>query len=128
MEGVIAVFIPIAFFAMIAAIVIVPRYMRSQERIKMHEALKVAYEKGQTVPPELFDSFATEVKAAPSPHRDLRTGIIWLAVAAGFAALGFTLSFEEPDALYPLLSVAVFPAFIGIAFLVIAAIGAKRQA
>ena len=35
MEGVIATLVPFGFMAMIAAIVIIPRYFRSQERQKM---------------------------------------------------------------------------------------------
>ena len=55
--------------------------------------------------------------------RDLRTGIIWLGVAVGLAAFGFAISFEEPDALYPLIGMAAFPGFIGVAFIVISFFG-----
>ena len=53
----------------------------------------------------------------PSPQRDLRTGIIWLGVGIGFAALGLVVSFEEPDALFMCLGLATFPTFIGLAFI-----------
>ena len=38
MEG--SILVPIAFFAMIAAIVLVPRYLRDKERVRMHETLR----------------------------------------------------------------------------------------
>ena len=117
MEGVL---VPLAFFAMIAGIFIAPRYFKSQERQKMAETLRVAIEKGQPLPPEVIDAMSSNVRSpalSPSPQRDLRTGIIWLGVGIGFAALGLVISFEEPDALFPCLGIAAFPVFIGLAFI-----------
>lgn len=116
------ILIPISMFAMIAALVIVPRYFKSVERQKMAETLRVAIEKGQPLPTEMIEAMSSNVRAPglpPSPQRDLRTGIIWLGVGVGFAALGAVLSFEEPDALFPLLGLATFPTFIGLAFIVL---------
>ena len=116
MEGIL---VPIAFFAMIAAIFIAPRYFRSQERQKMADTLRAAIERGEPLPPEVIDAMSSNARSPglpPSPQRDLRTGIIWLAVGAGFATLGFIGSFEEPDMLYPMLGIATLPLFIGAAF------------
>ena len=109
------ILVPLGFFAMVAAIVIVPRYLMSLERQKLQETLRASIEKGAELPPEVVQALTSDVKAAPSPYRDLRAGIIWLGVAVGFAALGAAVSFEEPDALYPLRGVAAFPGFIGLA-------------
>ena len=62
-----------------------------------------------------------------SPQRDLRVGIIWTGVAAGLAGLGIALSFDEPDATYPLLGLACFPGFIGLAFILMAYLGRDRK-
>ena len=110
-----AVLIPLGFFAMITAIVIVPRYLKSLERQRLQDTLRASIEKGAELPPEVVQALTSDAKPPPSPYRDLRAGIIWLGVAVGFAALGFAVSFEEPDALYPLLGVAAFPGFIGLA-------------
>ncbi len=126
MEGVL---VPIAFFAMIAAIFIAPRYFRSQERQKMAETLRVAIEKGQPLPPEVIDAMSSNVRnpgLPPSPQRDLRTGVIWLVVGVGFAVLGLVISFEEPDALFPFLGLATFPAFIGLAFIALGLLNKKK--
>ena len=56
MEGTIAVLIPFGFMAMIAAIVIAPRYFRSQERQKMAELLRASIERGQPLPQEMIDA------------------------------------------------------------------------
>ena len=116
------ILIPLGFFAMIAALVIVPRYYRSQERQKMAETLRVAMEKGQPLPTEMIDAMSSNVRSPglpPSPQRDLRTGIIWMGVGVGLAAFGFAVSFEEADALYPMLGIAAFPMFIGLAFILL---------
>ena len=113
------VLVPLGFFAMIAAIVIVPRYLKSLERRKLQETLKASIERGGEIPVEVINAITNDAKATPSPQRDLRTGIIWLGVGVGFAALGAVMSFEEPDMVYPMLGVAAFPSFIGLAFIVI---------
>ena len=130
MEGTIAVLIPFGFMAMVAAIVIVPRYFRSMERQKMAETLRAAIEKGQPMPTEVIEAMSSNVRSPvppPSPSRDLRTGLIWMGVAVGLAAMGFALSFEEPDALYPLIGIAAFPGFIGLAFIIMWAIARDRK-
>jgi len=119
--------IPIALFAMIGAIVIIPRYFKSLERQKMAETLRTAIEKGQPLPPEVVDAMSKDVKSPPSPQRDLRTGIIWLGVAIGFAAMGIALGFEEPDATFPMIAVACFPGFIGLAFIVMSLVTKDRN-
>jgi hypothetical protein len=124
------ILIPLSFFAMIAALVIAPRYFKSQERQKMAETLRVAIEKGQPLPPEVIDAMSSNVRSPglpPSPQRDLRTGIIWLGIGVGLAALGLVVSFEEPDALFPCLGVATFPTFIGLAFIALGLLNKSKS-
>ena len=124
------ILIPLTFFAMIAALVIAPRYFKSIERQKMADTLRLAIEKGQPLPTEVIEAMSSNVRSPglpPSPQRDLRTGIIWLGVGIGFAALGLTISFEEPDALFPMLGVASFPFFIGLAFVAQGFIGKPKS-
>lgn len=121
-----AVLVPIAMFAMITAIVIVPNYFKSQERQKMAETLRAAIDKGEPLPPEVISAISRDVKLPPSPGRDLRTGIIWVGVAVGIAAFGIALGFEEPDATFPLIACAAFPGFIGLAFVVLGLINRTK--
>ena len=113
------ILVPITFFAMIAAIVLVPRYLKSRERQSLQETLKLAIEKGQPLPTEVVASISHDKKPPPSPQRDLRIGIVWLGVAVGIAVFGLAVGYEEPDATYPLLGIAAFPGFIGLAFIAI---------
>lgn len=121
------ILVPLSPFLLVAALVLVPAYLRSKERQKMADALRLAIEKGQTLPPDIMDTMNVSVaKAAPSPQRDLRVGIIWMGVAIGLAAFGIALGFEEPDATFPLVAIAAFPGFIGLAFLVLGLINRNR--
>ena len=116
------VLIVLIIFGSIASLFIAPRYFKSVERQKMAETLRIAIEKGQPLPHEVIDAMSTNVRSPglpASPQRDLRTGIIWLGVGVGIAALGVAISFDDPDALYPLLGFAAFPIFIGLAFVLL---------
>ena len=124
------ILIPLSLFAMIAALVIVPRYFKSVERQKMAETLRVAIEKGQPLPTEVIEAMSTNVRSPvqlPSPQRDLRTGVIWLGIGVGLAAMGAAISFEEADALYPVLGVSAFPIFIGLAFIALALLNKSKS-
>lgn len=118
-----SVLIVLIIFGSVASLFIAPRYFKSVERQKMADTLRVAIEKGEPLPTEVIEAMSSNVRSAgglpPSPGRDLRTGIIWTGVGVGLAALGFALSFEEPDSLYPLLGFAAFPIFIGLAFILL---------
>ena len=136
MDSMAGVLVPFAFFAMIAAIVLGPGYLRSKDRERMHETLRIAYEKGQPVPPELIEALQSNVapRVVSTPERDLRVGIVLVAVGLGFAGLGYGLwyglmSVNEIAAYVSGGSTAGFgaiPGFIGIAFLILWA--TKRSA
>ena len=93
----------------------------------MHETLRIAYEKGQPVPPELIEALQRNVapRVISTPERDLRMGIVLVAVGLGFAGLGYGLwyglmSVNEIAAYVSGGSTAGFgaiPGFIGVAYL-----------
>jgi hypothetical protein len=67
------------------------------------------------------------LRSAPSSGRDLRTGIIWLGVGLGFAAMGVALGYEEPESTIPMIACAAFPVFIGLAFIALALINRPKS-
>lgn len=113
------ILIPISMFAMIAAIVLVPAWLKSRERSEMQSTLRSAIDKGQPMPAEIIEALTKNVKAAPTSLRDLRTGVVWLAVGLGIAAFGFMIGFEESDAFHPIAGIAMIPGIIGLAFIVL---------
>jgi Domain of unknown function (DUF6249) len=135
-EHMVEVLVPITFFAMIAAIFLGPAYLRSRDRARMHETLRIAYEKGQPVPPELIAALQSNVvgRVISTPERDLRRAIILIAVGLGFCAMGYGLWFGLMSVNYTAAyttgsSVAVvgaIPGLIGLAYLLLWA--TKRNA
>ncbi len=126
MEG-FAILIPLAPFLMVAALVIVPRWLKSRERQEMQQTVRQAIDKGQPLPPELIEAMSKDVPAqkVKSARNDLRSGVIWLAVGLGIAAFGYAVGWEEREAVAPLLGIACIPAFIGLALIALGLVGPK---
>jgi hypothetical protein len=114
------VIVPVGFFAMIAAIVVGPALLKSRERREMQSTLRSAIEKGQPLPPDVIDALSREnIKPPVTAARDLRVGVILLAISIGIALMGYLISFEENEAFYPVSGVAAIPGMIGLAFIVL---------
>jgi hypothetical protein len=111
------VFIPITGCLMIFGVVWLFQYFAARKRVEAYRTLQAAIEKGQPLTPEALESMAR----LRSPIADLRWGIIWVAIAAGFASFATIISFghtgEAEEVRQALLGVATFPLFIGLAFL-----------
>ncbi len=112
------ILIPISFFGMIVLIVWLVQHSGQKKRAEAMKTLRLAIEKGQPLTPEALDSMAR----LSSPIADLRRGIIFVSIAAGFASFatvvgtGMTES-GGPEMMRALYGVATFPLFIGLAFL-----------
>ena len=115
------VLVPIGFFLMIAAIVIVPNYLRVRERQEMQTTVRAAIEKGQPLPPELVEALSKDVRSrkVSSAHRDMRIGVILLFIAAGVALTGIALGQISYHAMYGTLAGAAIPGMIGLAFVIL---------
>lgn len=91
-------------------------WFRYRARREMQETLRVALDKGQDLTPEIIDRLG-HPKAAPD--RDLRLGVIWLAIAAGLVMCGFAVPDDSGDALRGILAGAAFPLAIGLAYMIL---------
>ena len=111
------IFIPLTMFAMIVAIVWLFQHFAAKKRMEAFKTLQVAIEKGQPLTPETLQSMAR----LRSPIADLRWGIIFIAIALGFATFSTIISWnatgEMLDVRRGLYGVATFPLFLGMAFL-----------
>ncbi len=137
MDG--SVLVPVAFFAMIAAIVVVPKYLKSKEREKLTDTIRVAFEKGQPVPPELMAALKVSPED-PAPYvplpdraqRDLRLGVVWIAIGAGLLGIGgafYAMLYNVGGAVETgcsFAALAAVPLCIGLAFLLLSALGRKK--
>jgi hypothetical protein len=113
-------------FASLVAIIVGPSWLKSRDRREVQQTVRTAIEKGQPLPPEVIDSLSKEAtRNLPSRSRDLRQGVIWLAVGIGLAAFG-TISemswggngWEGPD-FRGIVGIAAIPATIGLAFIIL---------
>ncbi len=130
--------VPIALFAAVAAVFILPSYFRSRDKARMHETLRLAYEKGQPVPPELIEALQVGSQMPiENPQsrvaRDLRVGVVWLAVGLGFVAIGgafyaglyYVGGATETFASFA--AIGAIPIFVGLAFMLLAALGRNKR-
>jgi hypothetical protein len=124
MEDFIPIFAIFAVFGSITAIVVGPTYFKSREKREMQATVRHAMDKGQALPAELIDAMTQDVASKlPSRTRDLRRGVIWLAIGVGLAAFGLVSEFGG-DAWNGgvdtgLLGIACIPATIGLAYIVL---------
>ena len=130
MEDFIPIIAILAVFGSITAIVVGPTYLKSKERREIQTTVRAAIDKGQPLPPEVIEALGQEAtKNLPSRSRDIRRGIIWLAVGIGMAAFGivsgngggddwgngpFRGNFDNG-----MLGIACIPVTIGLAFIVL---------
>ena len=114
MEGIIALFIPIVSLLGIVFILAFVAKIRHATRTEMQQTIRLALEKGQELSPEVIDQLSGPKKGK---NHNLKIGLIWIAVALGFAALGFAVPDDEANRV--MVGVAAMPFFIGIAYLVI---------
>ena len=120
-------------FSAITAIVFGPSYLKSREKREIQATVRHAIDKGQDLPPELIDAMTRDVASKlPSRTRDLRRGVIWLAVGIGFAAFSYlsNLGWSDHDiqeATAAMMGLAAIPVTIGLAFIVLSFFNPNKE-
>ncbi|MDQ8029098.1 MAG: DUF6249 domain-containing protein [Brevundimonas sp.] len=109
--------IPLSPFIMIIAVVGFQTWQKVKAQKEMQHTLRAAIEKGQPLPTDVIESMSASIHRPPSATRDMRLGVILLAVSAGIALCGGALSFFAEETLYAFLAFAAIPATVGVAFL-----------
>ncbi len=118
------VIVPIVLFLTPAVIVLIVSYFNARKRLTIHETLRHAIDKGQVLSPELMD----RMSMVTDPVRaDLRRGVLFLAFGAAFGVLSALIGHQEAEALTPMLGVATFPIFLGIAYIGLWAFGRGKS-
>ncbi len=120
-------------FSAITAIIFGPSYLKSRERREIQTTVRHAIDKGQQLPPDLIDAMTRDVASKlPSRTRDLRRGVIWLAVGIGFAAFSYlsNLGWNDHDmeeASMAMMGLAAIPVTIGLAFIVLSFFNPNKE-
>jgi hypothetical protein len=115
--------IPIVMFVSIAVVFSLWFYFRYKARVETQHTFRLALEKGSELTPEFIKQLA---EPEPSKDRDLRRGLVWLALAVGLALCGFAVPDPSGNALQGCLAGAAFPFSIGVAFLIMWRYGARK--
>jgi hypothetical protein len=120
------ILIVLIIFSAITAVVFGPTYMKSREKRDIQATVRHAIDKGQALPPELIDAMTRDVASKlPSRSRDLRRGVIWVAVGVGIAAfsllsdMGWDNGNDWHEIGSGLLGIAAIPTTIGLAFIIL---------
>ena len=106
---IIAVIAPFATFVGVIALFVFLRHRRNR---MMHETLRTMVEKGVPIPPELLrggGAFPAGSYGAPHPQRDLRSGLVLVALGAGLWMMAG--------------KIGLIPVFIGAALLIVWLVG-----
>ncbi len=106
--------VPISMFLGLTIVISIFFWFRYRARSEMQQTFRMALEKGQELTPEVIDRLG---HPKPSRDKDLRLGVIWLAVAGGLVLIGFAV--PDEDALRGLLAGAALPFAIGIAYMIL---------
>ncbi len=120
-------------FSAITAIIFGPSYLKSRERREIQTTVRHAIDKGQQLPPDLIDAMTKDVASKlPSRTRDLRRGVIWLAVGIGFAAFSYlsNLGWNDHDmegASAAMMGLAAIPVTVGLAFIVLSFFNPNKE-
>ena len=107
--------VPVAMFASMTIIFFALFWFRYRTKEGMQQTFRAALDKGQELTPEVIDRLG---HPKPAKDKDLRLGIIWIAVAIGLTAFGFGIP-DEDDVARIFMGIAAFPLVLGIAYLIL---------
>ena len=108
--------IPIVMFLSLAVVMIFLFWFRWRARDGMQQTIRMALDKGHELTPEIIDRLG---HPQASKYKDLRLGIIWLAIALGLALTALAVGSFAAQALHGTLASAALPFAIGIGYLLI---------
>ena len=89
-------------------------WFRYKNRNDMQTTIRTALEKGQELSPEIIDRLGTP---KPPKDKDLRVGLIWLALAVGLAVFGWAMPDDDDEVFQIFMGMAAFPISLGVAYL-----------
>lgn len=107
---------PITVFGSIVLIVWIVFHFGAKNRREVLETVRAAAQSGTQLTPDVIKALGMPRRAE---GRDIRWGIVLLAIAGAFMALGFAIAGAEGDfeVMYVMSGVAAFPGFVGIALI-----------
>ena len=120
------VFVALAPFVMVASIVWFSLRAQTERRTATIRVVEEAIKGGQTMTPDTIRALGMPRKDS---NGDLKSGLILVAVAAGFVVLGWAAGVVsgEEEAMYMMPAIAAFPGFIGLVLVGFGLLGRKKE-
>lgn len=115
--------IPITMFTSMTIVFSLWFYFRFKTKLAAQQTFRLALERNSELSPEFMKQL---VDPEPSKDRDLRRGLVWLALAVGLTLCGIAVPDTSSDALRGCLAGAAFPFAIGVAFMIMYRYGARQ--
>ncbi len=106
--------VPIVALFGVSIVVCVLFWFKHRNRSEVQQTIRAALDKGHELSPEVIDRLGHPKE---SKDKDLRLGIIWLAVAVGLVLLAYGL--PDDEATEVMRGIASFPFAMGIAYLIL---------
>lgn len=116
-------FIPIAMFICLLIGFAVYAFYKSRWRAEQQTTLRQAIDKDQALTEELVQALTGQGK--PVPFRDLRRGLVLLAIA--LAMFGFSLFAPDDEANSVFRGLALFPLLISFAYIAMHKLSLNRE-
>ncbi|RZJ29396.1 MAG: hypothetical protein EON85_07030 [Brevundimonas sp.] len=122
------VFIVFIIFAAIVAVVVGPFYLKSRERRSIQETVRHAIDQGQPLPTDMIEALSKDItRRLPSRSRDIRSGVILLALGLGVSLVFFFLGMQVERDLYGFAAFGFIPALLGLAFIALSVINKNKD-
>ncbi len=109
---------PLIFFGFLAAVILIPIWLREKTKQSAHHLISQALEKGQPLDPDLMRDLtrgSVRQQQVDRPRRTLGSAILMLALAAAFGGIYFV----DPDNDWSRVPAIILGA-LGVAFLLLA--------
>ncbi|GAM99722.1 hypothetical protein U91I_03377 [alpha proteobacterium U9-1i] len=126
------VFVPFTFFVFLAAVILVPIWLKEKTKQSAHALISQALEKGQQLDPALLHQLTETQKHQPDrPRRTLGSGVVLLALAIGFVVASLMSNGFDPSGFSGdgMMTAAAILGALGIAFILLAVVdySAKKK-
>ena len=108
--------VPVVMFISLAVVMIFLFWFRFRARDGMQQTIRMALDKGHELTPEIIDRLGNP---SPGKYKDLRLGVIWLAIAVGLGLIAVAVPDDSGQALRGTLAGAALPFAIGMGYLVL---------
>ena len=112
-----AIFVPFIVFSSMAVIIISFFYFSHKNKKATLHTIEKAVENGTNLTPELLEKLSNSKAARPAKFKDMRRGVILVALGVAGLVASTMFSHEEPSEVFRILS--MLPLFIGAGFLLV---------